>query len=388
MAKKNKNKSQRKLPEKFSNAFVVGNGTSRKDLDLQQLLPHGNLYGCNWFFRDEFMPDVIVASDEPMTKSITKAHSAAVRQRQFYTWFPKPGSGAKKASCPEKFAAGPMATWVACREHEAHDVFLIGMDFFGFGSKDVENNGKINNLYAGEKHYTNQDIAPTYRNWQRRFQYTMKMFPNVKFWHVNPFEGKSPERLRGLPNFNQVTWENVIDHFENGAELVNILERTDEDIQLAMEPNVYDLKAIIERQIVGQENVVFQDLMSTKQVVQIRQTVNDIQNKNPTGGGAVVNILGQEVMIPFAQYAPGQPAPTKDQIRAVVEREQLQRQATMVRYCERFNYRPIQFPITQEMIDAGNKQKEQQMPMTPPPPPPLMGAAAPAIPPPPPPVFQ
>ena len=93
-------------------------------------------------------------------------------------------------------------------------MFLIGMDFFGFGSSGKHKNGKLNNMYAGMEHYVPagpDEIAPTYRNWQRRFEWLVKHYPDTDFYHVNPLDGKSPERLRGYDNFHQVTFDNVVD---------------------------------------------------------------------------------------------------------------------------------------------------------------------------------
>ena len=390
MAKKRKGtSSQRVLPELNANAFIIGNGTSRKDFELEWLMGHGNLYGLNWFFKKEFMPTVIVASDEPMTKSIIKAHAAAVKQRQFFTWFPKPGSGAKKASCPEKFAAGPMATWVACDKHEAKNVFLIGMDFFGFGSKSADKNGKLNNLYAGEKHYmmqTEGGIAPTYRNWQRRFQYTMKSFPNVQFWHVNPFEGDSPERLKGLPNFHQISWDNLQKHLKEGAELVDDLKKTEEDIRLATEQNPHDLMATLERHIVSQENVIYRDILTDKQVQDIRVQAGRIQQKQGLeSGGAVMRIAGMDISVPMMGLAKNSDGtityPNEEQIRAVVKREQMQRMNIMVNYWQKNNFIPQPLDVPKDTKPA----KATAVASMPPPPPPLNTNIK--VPPPPPPVF-
>ena len=394
MAKKKKAGLGRHLPALNANAFIIGNGTSRKDLDLTSLKGNGNIYGCNWFFKKEFMPDVIVASDEPMTKSILKDHMAAVKQRQFFTWFPKPGSGAKKATCPEKFAAGPMATWVACDKHQAKAVFLIGMDFFGFGSKGMDNNGKLNNLYAGEKHYKDQseaNVAPTYRNWQRRFHYTIKNFPNVEFYHVNPFEGNSPERLRGFPNFHQITWENLQEHLNNGAELVDLLEKTEEDVKLCTEQNPTDLQAVIERQLVGQENTIFMDVLSVKQVVDIRCRVAELQKQQSLPkGAAVVEILGMPIQLPYMSLPVKDGHiqwPEKDQVAAMVRIEQQNRVRIMEAFWQRHNFQPTRLQLPSKEEIAARQPKRQANTMMPPPPPPLANSSV-NIPPPPPPVFQ
>ena len=54
-------------------AFVIGNGTSRKPIDLHQLRknspPNSKIYGCNAVYR-EFEPDYLVAVDTKMVWSL------------------------------------------------------------------------------------------------------------------------------------------------------------------------------------------------------------------------------------------------------------------------------------------------------------------------------
>ena len=50
--------------------FLIGNGTSRKDFDLESLRPHGKIYGCNAIYRDGFRPDVLVAVDHGIMHEI------------------------------------------------------------------------------------------------------------------------------------------------------------------------------------------------------------------------------------------------------------------------------------------------------------------------------
>ena len=53
-------------------AWIIGNGVTRKGKDIRTLKEYGILYACNWFYRKEFAPHVLVASDEPMTRTILK----------------------------------------------------------------------------------------------------------------------------------------------------------------------------------------------------------------------------------------------------------------------------------------------------------------------------
>ena len=369
-------------------AFVIGNGTSRKDLNIKQLMDYGLFFACNWFFREEFRPHVLVASDEPMSKSILKNYAAYSRGNWFYTWYPKPGSGAKKATTPEKFAAGPMAAHIAAYQYECPKVFLIGMDFFGFGSKNKNSNGVMNNLYEGMKHYAKKpedenakNGAPTYRNWQRRYQWIIKRFPDTHFYHVNPFDGKSPERLKGFDNFHQITFDNLIDHLKNDSPLVDILEMTEEDKKLATEVNTDNILACLERQLAGQENCIYPDLLDPQEVLNIKVNVNKEYDKLIKKHG---NVEGHELGIQIGDYDVKVPP-------MLVKEGNLLRVAT-VKECENnFNNEHqmrVKLAMESEVMESKFNvditpkpaEKKADVGLPPPPPPPVMD-----LPPPPPP---
>lgn len=282
-------------------AFVIGNGTSRRDLPIIKLKEHGVVLACNWFFENEFRPHVLVCSDEPISVDIQRNYAYYPRSNHMVTWYPKPGSGAKKATTPEKMAAGIMATWTAINDYKCPRVFLVGMDFFGLGSPKDEKapdiNGTVNNMYAGKKHYVPKDsIAPTFRNWQRRFQYIMRTFPDAQVWHVNPLDGKSPPRIVGFDNFHQCTWENVIDHFERGTPLVDIKQISADDVALAHEPNPDDLRARVERQLAGQDNTIYGDPIPAHKFAEFKRSIIDMQRRHP-GQSLVVTVDGVDIPI-------------------------------------------------------------------------------------------
>ena len=52
-------------------AFVLGNGNSRKDIDLSHLHKFGKIYGCNALYR-EYRPDYLVAVDVKMILEINE----------------------------------------------------------------------------------------------------------------------------------------------------------------------------------------------------------------------------------------------------------------------------------------------------------------------------
>ena len=54
----------------YRRIFIIGNGESRKDFDLTKLREHGKIYACNAYYRDNPLPDVLVAVDSTMTHEI------------------------------------------------------------------------------------------------------------------------------------------------------------------------------------------------------------------------------------------------------------------------------------------------------------------------------
>ena len=53
----------------MNKVFLIGNGESRKDFNLDLLKPHGKIYGCNALYR-EFEPDYLIAVDPKMIVEI------------------------------------------------------------------------------------------------------------------------------------------------------------------------------------------------------------------------------------------------------------------------------------------------------------------------------
>ena len=55
----------------MSRAFVLGNGVSRQGIDLDLLKSLGTVYGCNAIYR-EFVPDVLISTDVPISEAIQR----------------------------------------------------------------------------------------------------------------------------------------------------------------------------------------------------------------------------------------------------------------------------------------------------------------------------
>lgn len=65
--------------------FCLGNGESRKDVNLDALKPHGKIYGCNALYR-EYTPDVLVAVDQGIIHEIYHSGYAFKNECYFRNW--------------------------------------------------------------------------------------------------------------------------------------------------------------------------------------------------------------------------------------------------------------------------------------------------------------
>ena len=74
----------------MNRVFCIGNGESRKHLDLETLRPHGKIYGCNALYRD-FTPDVITAVDMGIMHEIYNSGYAQDNKCVFRDWNTMPG---------------------------------------------------------------------------------------------------------------------------------------------------------------------------------------------------------------------------------------------------------------------------------------------------------
>ena len=97
-------------------AFIIGNGPSRLDFDLELLIDHGTIYGCNALYRD-FTPHFLVAIDPPIIeeiklhqfpsdKFIVPPHDEQYESASFHKGSSRPRSNAGTNAILEAIKAG------------------------------------------------------------------------------------------------------------------------------------------------------------------------------------------------------------------------------------------------------------------------------------------
>lgn len=181
-------------------AFVLGNGLSRLEVNLDALRKQGKIYGCNALYRT-FAPHVLVATDTPIAHEIQ--NSGYSKQNTFYTRRPLKESGALVVPKPYfGYSSGPIA--VALAAIDANDpIYLIGFDM---GPNET---GRFNNVFAGTEHYKAVGADPTFTgNWVKQLKKVMQDYHGRQFYRV---VGKTTARIPDLENVTNLAHMPVAD---------------------------------------------------------------------------------------------------------------------------------------------------------------------------------
>lgn len=181
-------------------AFVLGNGTSRATINIEELAQHGKTYGCNALYRT-FAPNYLVAVDVKMVLEIGKAgyqhrHAVWTNPNRSYSNirnlnFFSPSKG---------WSSGPTALWLA-GQHRYQTVYILGFDYRG------SNDGKqFNNIYADTVNYKKStDGATFFGNWLRQTASVVKENPHTRFVRVIAQDNYCPEELNKFSNLSTST---------------------------------------------------------------------------------------------------------------------------------------------------------------------------------------
>jgi hypothetical protein len=190
-----------------STAFVLGNGTSRKTINLNELKRKGITFGCNALYR-EFSPDYLIAVDTKMILEISQAgyqHQQQVwtnRNKNF-----KKIKGLNFFQSDKGWSSGPTALHFASTT-DVEDIYILGFDFIG-----IEN--KINNIYAGTYNYKRIDEHATFHgNWLRQTLITCQKFSKKRYIRVLGENGYIPQEFHDLSNMSHINIKDFKDIFK------------------------------------------------------------------------------------------------------------------------------------------------------------------------------
>lgn len=196
--------------EPSGNAYIIGNGPSRKDFDLNLLNGSGQVYGCNALYRD-YTPDFLFSVDAKMTKEI--ATSGITEKVVCYAPLLEVNRNKGFNLIPRNphYISGNAALHTAII-HGHTNVYMLGFDFREYGK------GQLNNIYQDTECYGERNNDDIFNAWLQQFRKMIKQRPYVKF---NVVHNNPPEYLHHLitgdhqDNANVMNYDDFIEKVLN-----------------------------------------------------------------------------------------------------------------------------------------------------------------------------
>jgi len=187
--------------EELNKAIIIGNGESRKKLNLEYYQTGSTLIGCNAIHRDMVVNHLICCdrrmAEESTNNPDTKNTKIYVRDN-WYHYFRKikknkniehlpqlPYQGTSKKDKPEHWGSGGYAILLGA------NLGFKELEIVGFDLYSTDN--LVNNVYKDTNNYSNansQSVDPSY--WIYQIEQIFKYYPNTKFIIRNSPQWKLP----------------------------------------------------------------------------------------------------------------------------------------------------------------------------------------------------
>ena len=176
--------------------FLIGNGASRKEFDLERLRPIGTIIGCNALYRD-FTPDVLVAIDSKMLNELTRAKYGTKEGETSFVITPHNRSvnvpNSTKYKTGRFNTSGAFAMRLIKDAMKPKRCYMLGMDAFP------------GNVYDGTKNYA----AHTLKNFSgihRFYLEVLRQSSDTIFINVNDKDGW-PAEAENTGKYSHMTYE-------------------------------------------------------------------------------------------------------------------------------------------------------------------------------------
>ena len=196
-------------------AFVLGNGESRRGIDINDLKERGTVFACNAVYRTH-RPHYLIAVDPKMIHEIAETdyvlhnkvwsnfnaqYNKNPKILNHVNWF-KPSLG---------WSSGPTALRMAC-EHGFKEMYILGFDYQGH--QDGKR-FKLNNMFGDTRNYKKKnDEATFYGNWMNQTKRCLQDFKEVQFHRVIPKGWFTPKDLYWNGKIDTVTTEQFLAKFD------------------------------------------------------------------------------------------------------------------------------------------------------------------------------
>jgi hypothetical protein len=202
----------------LDSAIVIGNGESRKPVDIQKLTGRIILVGCNAIHRDAIVNHLICVDNRMVEEAVTNINTSetsiyvrpssynlfhTVQKRKNILLVPPiPNQSTDRIDQPSNWGSGTYALLVTSQLPNIKKIYLLGFDLYG-------NANLVNNLYKDTKNYSaegSHSIDPSYWIWQAAKVF--KLFPTIEYsivnhdnWLMPPEWKKSNVEFLSIENF-------------------------------------------------------------------------------------------------------------------------------------------------------------------------------------------
>ena len=195
-------------------AFVLGNGESRKGIQIEDLKKHGTVFACNAVYRTD-RPDYLITVDPKMMIEI--AETDYIQHNEVWTNFNNQYNKNQKILDHAKWfqpslgwSSGPTALRMACeRKHD--EIYILGFDYIGHIDRQTK---KFNNLFKDTRNYKkSKDEGTFYGNWMNQTKKCLQDFKKINFTRVIPNGWFKPKDLEFNDNIKHNTTEEFLTKF-------------------------------------------------------------------------------------------------------------------------------------------------------------------------------
>ena len=196
-------------------AFVLGNGESRRGIEINDLMEKGTVFACNAVYRTH-RPHFLIAVDPKMILEIAETdymlhnkvwsnfnaqYNKHPKILDHCNWF-KPSLG---------WSSGPTALRMAC-EHGFKEIYILGFDYQGHGDGK---RFKLNNMFGDTRNYKKRNEEATfYGNWLNQTKRCLQDFKDVRFHRVIPKGWFTPKDIEWAGNIDHPATEEFLLKFD------------------------------------------------------------------------------------------------------------------------------------------------------------------------------
>jgi hypothetical protein len=199
-------------------AFVLGNGESRKGIDIDDLKERGTVFACNGVYRTH-RPDFLVAVDPKMILEIAESdypvhnkvwsnfnnqYNKNQKIMDHVNWL-QPSLG---------WSSGPTALKLACDQGHK-EIYILGFDYQGHAEGNKNNRFRFNNVFKDTRNYKkSNDEATFYGNWMNQTKRCLQDYKDIKFHRVVPAGWFTPKDLTWADNMKHTSTDEFLAKFE------------------------------------------------------------------------------------------------------------------------------------------------------------------------------